>query len=54
MSETQVFGKVRIERLAQYSGTDLDDLLRSDRERHCRGRRFRLAWPPPRHVLESY
>ena len=26
MSETQVFGKVKVERLTRYSGTDLDDL----------------------------
>ncbi|HEV8032063.1 MAG TPA: GNAT family N-acetyltransferase [Stellaceae bacterium] len=54
MSETQVFGKVRIERLAQYSGTDLDDLCEATESAIVEGGGFGWLKPPPRHVLESY
>src|SRR5438045_4321573 len=54
MSDTQVFGKVRIERLAQYSGTDLDDLCEATESAIVEGGGFGWLKPPPRQVLENY
>src|SRR5262244_3978098 len=54
MSETQVFGKVRVERLTQYSGTDLDDLCEATESAIVEGGGFGWLKPPPRHVLENY
>jgi hypothetical protein len=54
MSETQVFGKVRIERLTRYSGTDLDDLCEATESAIVEGGGFGWLKPPPRQVLENY
>ena len=54
MSETQVFGKVRIERLTRYSGTDLDDLCEATESAIIEGGGFGWLKPPPRQVLENY
>src|SRR5947207_8965662 len=54
MSDTQVFGKVRVERLTQFSGTDLDDLCEATEAAIVEGGGFGWLKPPPRHVLENY
>src|SRR5260370_16265253 len=54
MSETQVFGKVKIERLTQFSGTDLDDLCEATESAIVEGGGFGWLKPPPRQVLENY
>src|SRR5713226_6142073 len=54
MSETQVFGKVRIERLTRYSGTDLDDLCEATESAIVEGGGFGWLKPPPRQVLENF
>src|ERR1700752_2183446 len=54
MSETQVFGKVRIERLTRYYGTDLDDLCEATESAITEGAGFGWLKPPPRQVLENY
>ena len=54
MSETQVFGKVRIERLTRYSGTDLDDLCEATESAILEGGGFGWLKAPPRQVLENY
>jgi RimJ/RimL family protein N-acetyltransferase len=54
MSETQVFGKVRIERLTRFSGTDLDDLCEATESAIVEGGGFGWLKPPPRQVLENY
>ena len=54
MSETQVFGKVRIERLTRYSGTDLDDLCEATESAIVEGGGFGWLKAPPRHVFETY
>src|SRR5207302_1791258 len=54
MSETQVFGKVRIERLTQYSRTDLDDLCEATESAIVEGGGFGWLTPPARQVLENY
>src|ERR1700731_2609823 len=54
MSETQVFGKVRIEPLTRYSGTDLDDLCEATESAIVEGGGFGWLKPPPRQVLENY
>ena len=54
MSETQVVGKVRIERLTRYSGTDLDDLCEATESAIVEGGGFGWLKPPPRQVLENY
>ena len=54
MSETQVFGKVKVERLTRYSGTDLDDLCEATESAIVEGGGFGWLKPPPRQVLENY
>jgi len=54
MSETQTLGKVRIERLTRYSGTDLDDLCEATEAAIVEGGGFGWLKPPPRQVLENY
>src|SRR5205085_4154380 len=54
MSETQVVGKVRIERLTRYSGTDLDDLCEATESAIVEGGGFGWLKPPPRQLLENY
>src|ERR1700736_4303964 len=54
MSETQVFGKVKVERLTRYSGTDLDDLSEATESAIVEGGGFGWLKPPPRQVLENY
>ena len=54
MSETRTVAKVRIERLAQYSGTDLDDLCEATEAAIVEGGGFGWLKPPPRHILENY
>ncbi len=54
MSDTQVFGKVRIERLTRFSGTDLDDLCEATESAIVEGGGFGWLKPPPRQVLENY
>src|SRR3954465_3508230 len=54
MSETQVFGKVRVERLTQYSGTDLDDLCEATESAIVEGGGFGWVRGPPRPGLENY
>jgi ribosomal protein S18 acetylase RimI-like enzyme len=54
MSETRTAAKVRIERLTQYSGTDLDDLCDATEAAIIEGGGFGWLKPPPRHVLENY
>ena len=54
MSETQVFGKVKVERLTRYSGTDLDDLCEATERAIVEGGGFGWLKPPPRQVLENY
>src|SRR5260221_12883353 len=54
MSETQVFGKVKVERLTRYSGTDLDDLCEATESAITEGGGFGWLKPPPRQVLENY
>src|SRR5437660_7348669 len=54
MSETRVAGKVRVERLTQYSGTDLDDLCEATESAIVEGGGFGWLKPPPRQVLENY
>src|SRR5204863_80702 len=54
MSETQVFGKVKVERLTRYSGTDLDDLCEATESAIVEGGGFGWLKAPPRQVLENY
>src|SRR5258708_16458612 len=54
MSDTQVFGKVRIERLTRFSGTDLNDLCEATESAIVEGGGFGWLKPPPRQLLESY
>src|ERR1700747_2617486 len=54
MSETQVFGKVKVERLTRYSGTDLDDLCEATESAIVEGGGFGWVKPPPRPALEKY
>src|ERR1700752_2261353 len=54
MSETQVFGKVRIERLTRYYGTDLDDLCEATESAIVEGGGFGWLKPPARQVLKNY
>lgn len=54
MSETRAVAKVRIERLARYSGTDLDDLCEATEAAIVEGGGFGWLKPPPRHILENY
>ncbi len=54
MSDTQVFGKVKVERLTRYSGTDLDDLSEATESAIVEGGGFGWLKPPPRQLLENY
>jgi len=54
MSEARTAGKARIERLTQYSGTDLDDLCEATESAIVEGGGFGWLKPPPRQVLENY
>ena len=54
MSEAKTLGKVRIERLTRYSGTDLDDLCEATEAAIVEGGGFGWLKPPPRHILENY
>src|SRR5436305_9716973 len=50
----QVFGKVRVERLTRYSGSDLDDLCEATESAIVEGGGFGWLKPPPRQLLENY
>lgn len=54
MSETRTISKVRIERLTQFSGTDLSDLCEATESSIVEGGGFGWLKPPPRHVLENF
>jgi RimJ/RimL family protein N-acetyltransferase len=55
MSETGFAGaRLAIERLTQYSGTDLDDLCEATEAAIDEGGGFGWLKPPPRQVLENY
>src|SRR5260370_30985129 len=54
MSVTQVSGKVRVERLTRYPGTDLDDLCEATESAIVEGGGFGWLKPPPRQALENY
>ena len=54
MSDVQAFGKVKIERLTRYSGTDLDDLSEATESAIVEGGGFGWLKPPPRQLLENY
>src|SRR5438445_9152414 len=54
MSDIQAFGKVKVERLTRYSGTDLDDLCEATESAIVEGGGFGWLKPPPRQVLENY
>src|SRR4029077_14355450 len=54
MSEAQFFGKVKIDRLTRYSGTDLDDLCEATESAIVEGGGFGRLKRPPRQVLENY
>jgi len=47
-------GKIAVERLAQYSGTDLDDLCEATERAIVEGGGFGWLKAPPRQVLENY
>jgi len=54
MSDTEVFGKVRVERLTRYSGSDLGDLCEATESAIVEGGGFGWLKPPPRQLLENY
>jgi ribosomal protein S18 acetylase RimI-like enzyme len=54
MSTTGPAGRVSVQRLTQYSGTDLDDLCDATERAIVEGGGFGWLKPPARHVLESY
>src|SRR5258708_22848628 len=54
MSDIQAFGKVKVERLTRYSGTDLNDLCEATESAIVEGGGFGWLKPPPRQLLESY
>src|SRR5438309_9959933 len=54
MSDIQAFGKVKVERLTRYSGTDLDDLSEATESAIVEGGGFGWLKPPTRQVLENY
>src|SRR5438874_13027180 len=54
MSDIQAFGKVKVERLTRYSGTDLDDLSEATESAIVEGGGFGWLKPPPRQLLENY
>ena len=47
-------GKIAVERLTQYSGTDLDDLCEATESAILEGGGFGWLKAPPRQVLENY
>ena len=47
-------GRVTVERLTHYSGTDLDDLCEATESAIADGGGFGWLKPPPRQLLESY
>jgi len=47
-------GKIAVERLTQYSGTDLDDLCEATERAIVEGGGFGWLKAPPRQVLENY
>src|SRR3954454_18860655 len=47
-------GRVAVERLTQYSGTDLDDLCEATESAIVEGGGFGWVKVPPRQVLENY
>ncbi len=47
-------GKIMVERLTQYSGTDLDDLCEATESAILEGGGFGWLKAPPRQVLENY
>src|SRR3954447_18353357 len=47
-------GRVTVERLTQYSGTDLDDLCEATESAIVEGGGFGWVRVPPRQVLENY
>ncbi len=47
-------GRITVERLTQYSGTDLDDLCEATESAIVEGGGFGWLKPPPRQVLENY
>ena len=47
-------GKIAVERLTQYSGTDLDDLCEATESAILEGGGFGWIKAPPRQVLENY
>ena len=47
-------GTIAVERLTQYSGTDLDDLCEATESAIIEGGGFGWLKPPPRQVLENY
>ncbi|HVC51851.1 MAG TPA: GNAT family N-acetyltransferase [Stellaceae bacterium] len=54
MSTPQPAANVWVERLTQYSGTDLDDLCDATEAAIREGGGFGWVKTPPRHILESY
>lgn len=55
MSDRQdVRPRINVERLTQYSGTDLDDLCEATESAIVEGGGFGWLKPPPRQVLENY
>ena len=54
MSAPVSAGRVTVQRLTQYSGTDLDDLCEATESAIVEGGGFGWLKPPPRQVLENY
>lgn len=54
MNAMETAGNVWVERLTQYSGSDLDDLCEATEAAIVEGGGFGWLKPPPRHVLENY
>jgi ribosomal protein S18 acetylase RimI-like enzyme len=54
MSETAALGRIMVERLTHYAGTDLDDLCEATESAIAEGGGFGWLKAPPRQVLESY
>jgi ribosomal protein S18 acetylase RimI-like enzyme len=54
MSSARAAGTIAVERLTQFSGTDLDDLCEATESAIVEGGGFGWLKPPPRQVLENY
>src|SRR5205823_4784416 len=54
MTRTGPTGKITVEHLTQYSGTDLDDLCEATESAIVEGGGFGWLTPPARQVLENY